>query len=275
MAVLVDALHQHSTLEELDLCGNHCRAGALQSLSKYVSRDDCRLHTLKVGDQFYKQWHVTPGNDGTSSSTSTSIGTLATKEHLHRFPIEELLPGLGNNHSLRHLDLARNQLDNIDAILFILRNCPQIRVLDLLGNRISAFRAYASSSGSRRFLSRHTGSGTDTDTGSGSGSGSGSGTGSRPTSSRLRHLELSYNQHLSPSSPLAEREETAKWFCHLLESHPELESFAKSMPPCIWNPSTSSTNANTMMFCILARGLSWVSAIMFLNSVCTRSLVYS
>jgi Leucine-rich repeat (LRR) protein len=194
LAIVVESLIGHPSINALDLSGNHCRRLGLKSLSDYLARSDCSLVTLKLGDQFYKRLPVT-------SSTSTK-----SSERTQRFPMEELLPGLQANHSLTHLDLSRNQLTDVTPILTILWHCPHIQTLDLLGNRLTNFQALAG----RRFVHQ-----------------------TRP--SRLRRLELGYN-YLWNNQQRHEggKEEAAQWLVRLLEDHPELECFARTVSQSLW-----------------------------------------
>ena len=195
LALLIDSMIGHPSVNVLDLSGNQCRKLGLKSLSNFLGMSDCSLVTLKLGDQFYKTL-------STSSKRLTMATALASDE---RFPVEELLPGLQANHSVRHLDLSRNQLSDVTAVLTILRYCPHIQTLDLLGNRLANLQALAG----RPFIHQ-----------------------TRP--SRLRRLELGYNSLWKHQHQKAEKEETAEWLVRLLEDHPELECFAHAVSHSLW-----------------------------------------
>lgn len=125
---------------------------------------------------------------------------LSTRQ-TERLHVDELLDGLHRNNSLWTLELCRNKLNEVDALLSMLLKCPNLMALNLLGNRITNIKSW------RRFWSQ-----------------------TQP--SRLQKLELSYNpfhyqhgwhkdQEMS-SDALPNREEHAKFLCRLFESHPEL-----------------------------------------------------
>ena len=176
IAILADALCNHTQLKELDLTGNYCRRFGLKSLSRLLSMDDCRLCILKLNDQFYNM-------TANSSNYQTSLY------------LEDLLGGLQQNTSLQELQLCRNELADVDALMSILWKCPNLKTLDLLGNNITQLASL------RRFWSQ-----------------------SRP--SRLQKLELSYNPfHYSSAKNI--REENAMWLCRILESQPELRYAGK------------------------------------------------
>jgi hypothetical protein len=177
VAMLAEALSNHSQLNELDITGNYCRRFGLKSLSRLLSMKNCRLRVLKLNDQYY--------NVMTTSSMNPS--TLR---------IEDLLDGLQQNTSLQELQLSRNELADVDALLSILWKCPNLKTLDLLGNNIIQLASL------RRFWSQ-----------------------SRP--SRLQKLELGYNPfHYSHAKKV--REENAMWLCRIFESQPELRSAGKT-----------------------------------------------
>ena len=176
VAMLAEALTKHSRLSELDLTGNYCRRFGLKSLSRLLSMEKCRLRVLKLNDQYY--------NMPTTSNMNQST--------LH---VEDLFDGLERNTSLQELQLSRNELADVDALLSILWKCPNLKTLDLLGNNITQLASL------RRFWSQ-----------------------SRP--SRLQKLELSYNPfHYNRAKN--SREENAMWLCRILESHPELRYAGK------------------------------------------------
>jgi Ran GTPase-activating protein (RanGAP) involved in mRNA processing and transport len=167
VALVAEALMHHPCIEKLDLSGNHCRQVGLRSLSELLSQDDCTLRVLKLNDQFFKMVY-----------DESSL--------LH---VDELVDGLQQNESLRQLELSRNELCDVDSLLAILWKCPNLKVLDLMGNRITRLKSW------RRFWLQ-----------------------TRP--SRLQKLDLSFNPfHYGRAS----REENAELLCLLLESHPELE----------------------------------------------------
>jgi len=171
VAMLAEALSNHTRLNELDLTGNHCRRFGLKSLSRLLSMENCSLRVLKLNDQYYNM-------------TTTSNMNQSTLR------VEDLLDGLQQNASLQELQLARNELSDVDALLSILWKCPNLKTLDLLGNNITQLASL------RRFWSQ-----------------------SRP--SRLQKLELSYNPfHYSSAKKI--REENAMSLCRILESQPEL-----------------------------------------------------
>jgi len=188
LALLVDSIIGHPALKSLDFCGNYTRERTLRSLSNYLSFPSCGLVALKIGDQFYKKSTVTSAGDASQG-----------------FPIEELLPGLQANDSLAYLDLSRNKLSDISAILSILWYCPHIQSLDLLGNRIANLQALAG----RRLIQQK-----------------------RP--SRLRRLELGHNCLWEQRHHQAGKEEIARWLVQLLEGHPELECFARVASQSLW-----------------------------------------
>ncbi len=178
VAILADAITKHNQLNELDLTGNCCRRFGLKSLSRLLSMEKCGLRVLKLNDQYY--------NMPTMSNVNQS--------KLH---VEDLLDGLQQNTSLRELQLSRNELADVDALLSILWKCPNLQTLDLLGNNITQLASL------RRFWSQ-----------------------SRP--SRLQKLELSYNPfHYNRAKHC--REENAMWLCRILESHPELRYAGKQL----------------------------------------------
>ena len=185
IAMLADALCNHPGINKLDLTGNYCRRFGLKALSRLLSMEHCRLRILKLNDQYY---NMIPDGDINQST-------------LH---VEDLLDGLQRNTTLQELELSRNELSDVDALLSILWKCPRLNSLDLLGNRISQLASL------RRFWSQ-----------------------SRP--SRLQKLELSYNPfHYSPAKKM--QEENAMWLCRLLESHPELRyAGKKSYLDSFWN----------------------------------------
>jgi len=176
VAILAEALCNHPRLTELDLTGNYCRSLGLQSLSRLLSKQYCQLRVLKLNDQYY---NMVPTN-GANQTT---------------LRVEDLLDGLQRNTTLEELQLCRNELADVDALLSIMWKCPKLTTLDLLGNRISQLASL------RRFWSQ-----------------------SRP--SRLQKLELSYNP-FQYSSEKKTQEENAKWLYRLLESHPELRYAGK------------------------------------------------
>jgi hypothetical protein len=177
VAMLAEALSNHSRLNELDITGNYCRRYGLKSLSRLLSIKNCRLRVLKLNDQYYNMMTTSNMNQST----------------LH---IEDLLDGLQQNTSLQELQLSRNELADVDALLSILWKCPNLKTLDLLGNNITQLASL------RRFWSQ-----------------------SRP--SRLQKLELSYNPfHYNHAKEV--REENAMWLCRILESQPELRSAGKT-----------------------------------------------
>ena len=137
---------------------------------------NCELRVLKSNDQYY--------NMITTSEVDQS--TLR---------VEYLLEGLQQNTSLQELQLSRNELTDVDALLSILWKCPTLKTLDLLGNNITQLASL------RRFWSQ-----------------------CRP--SRLQKLELSYNPfHYNHAKRV--RDENAMWLCRILESHPELRYAGK------------------------------------------------
>ena len=176
ISMLAEALTNNPRMNELDLTGNYCRRFGLKSLSRLLSMKNCALRVLKLNDQYY---NMIPSSD-------------MNKSILH---VEDLLDGLQQNTSLQELQLSRNELADVDALLSILWKCPKLKTLDLLGNNITQLASL------RRFWSQ-----------------------SRP--SRLQRLELSYNP-FHYSSAKKTREENAKWLCRLLESHPELRYAGK------------------------------------------------
>ena len=195
LVLVIDSMIGHPSVNALDLSGNQCRKLSLRSLSNYLSMPDCSLVTLKLGDQFYKTLPT--------SSKRTRVATDAASDE--RFPIEELLPGLQANDSIRHLDLSRNQLSDVTAFQVILWCCPHIQTLDLLGNRLASLQALAG----RRFMHQ-----------------------TRP--SRLRRLELGFNSLWTSQHRKAQKEETAQWLLRLLEDHPELECFSHPVSQSLW-----------------------------------------
>jgi len=176
VSMLAEALSNHDRLNELDLTGNYCRDFGLKSLSRLLSMKNCELRVLKLNDQYY--------NMITTSEVDQS--TLR---------VEYLLEGLQQNTSLQELQLSRNELTDVDALLSILWKCPTLKTLDLLGNNITQLASL------RRFWSQ-----------------------CRP--SRLQKLELSYNPfHYNHAKRV--RDENAMWLCRILESHPELRYAGK------------------------------------------------
>lgn len=176
VAMLAEALSNHARLTELDLTGNYCRQFGLKSLSRLLSMKNCGLRVLKLNDQYYDM--ITTSNMNKST-----------------LRVEDLLDGLQENTSLQELQLARNELADVDALLCILWKCPNLKNLDLLGNNIAQLASL------RRFWSQ-----------------------SRP--SRLQKLELSYNPfHYGRTKKV--REENAMWLCRILQSHPELRYAGK------------------------------------------------
>ena len=176
VALLAEALNNHNQLTEFDLTGNYCRRLGLQALSRLLSAKNCKVSVLKLNDQYYNMVPTSNMNHST----------------LH---LEDLLDGLQENTSLRELQLSRNELADVDALLSVLWKCPNLKTLDLLGNNITQLASL------RRFWSQ-----------------------SRP--SRLQKLELSYNPfHYSRGKN--NHEENAKWLCRILESHPELRYAGK------------------------------------------------
>lgn len=189
VALVAKALSGHPKLYELDLTGNNCRKEGLAALSTLLSRSECKIGTLKLNDQFYT--YTLPSSSSSSSSSFSSTPTA-----LPPFEPNEavFLESLRRNKSLRHLELSRNQLDDVDPLLSILWDCPNLKVLSLLGNRITRLSSW------RRFWLQ-----------------------TRP--SRLRRLDLSYNPFQygsAESSDAVSEERTTEWLCRLVKAHPEL-----------------------------------------------------
>ena len=189
VAMLVDALaasHPRCCLRKLDLSGNHCRKFGLRAISSFLAQQHCRLRVLKLNDQFYGQ----------------SINHSDLDAVVNPFDVDELLDGLEENFTLRHLELSLNQLSNVDSLFMMLWKCPNIKFLDLMGNRISRLKSSSTTTcwiQQRLFTSNHRNS--------------------TRHCSRLQRLELSHNPFHNLSS---QREENARLYCRLLECHPAL-----------------------------------------------------
>ena len=101
-----------------------------------------RSHPLRRSLMMMRKVPCSPAR-GTNRNKVLSVSFLMVasfdKPSLH---VDELLDGLPRNHSLRTLELCWNELNEVDALLSIVWKCPQLKALNLLGNRITDIKSW-------------------------------------------------------------------------------------------------------------------------------------
>jgi Ran GTPase-activating protein (RanGAP) involved in mRNA processing and transport len=130
IADLIDGIHLHPKLEELNVSNNFCGRIALERLSRWLRRPDCLLKSVDLKMQRFRLNIVTDLSESLQHNTSL-VNLVLSNTSLINEDVISLVDALVENKTLKNLSISDNRQVSDAALIHLASKLPKLSLKTL------------------------------------------------------------------------------------------------------------------------------------------------